>query len=78
MDAERALCRDENRRNARETSHHLDTGVRSKRYTGKVSVAGAEETLIPIKEWLGEEHREEGSQHKEGTKGNILITLDDA
>ena len=35
-------------------------------------------TLIPIKERLGEKEREEGSQHKEGAKRNVVITLDDA
>jgi hypothetical protein len=42
-----------------------------------VSVARAEETLIPIEERLGEEHREEGSQDEEGAKGDIVITFDD-
>jgi len=38
----------------------------------------AKKTLIPIEEWLGEKQREDGSQDKEGAKGNIVITLDDA
>ena len=46
---------------------------------GEASVnSRAEKTLIPIEERLGEKQGEEGSQHKEGAKGDIVITLDDA
>jgi len=37
----------------------------------------AKKTLIPIKEGLGEKQGEKGSQHKEGSEGNVVITLDD-
>ena len=37
----------------------------------------AKKTLIPIKKRLGEKQGEKGSQHKEGAKGNVVITLDD-
>ena len=38
----------------------------------------AKKTLIPIEERLGEKHGEEGPQHKEGAKGNVVVTSDDA
>jgi len=50
----------------------------ARRDTGKVLEGRAKKTLIPLEERLSKKQGEEGSQYKEGAKGNILITLDDA
>ena len=74
----REACTDQER--GGETEKHLTIQIQgfARRDTGRALVARAEETLIPIEEWLSEKHGEEGSQHKKGPKRDIVIALDDA
>ena len=50
----------------------------ARRDTTKDLEGRVKKTLIPIEERLSKKQGEEGTQHKEGAKGNIVITLSDA